>query len=79
MYAVEFKTVVKDGVIRIPSSYIPKIIGTVKVIILKDEQVSTDDIYTKIRAISKRCAALPDQDISYSDDVLGYNEIGVPE
>lgn len=79
MYAVEFKTIVKDGMIKIPSSYIPKIAGTVKVIILKEEQTASDDVYVQMKAISKRCAALSDQDARSADEILGYNEIGVPE
>ena len=36
---------------------------------LKDELLS----------IGKRCAALPDLDTRSPDEILGYNEIGIPE
>lgn len=33
----------------------------------------------EILAIGRRCAALPDLDRRSADEILGYNEIGVPE
>ncbi len=33
----------------------------------------------EILAIGKRCAALPDQDLRSPDEILGYNDIGIPE
>ncbi len=33
----------------------------------------------ELLAIGKRCAALPDHDTRPPDEILGYNEIGVPE
>jgi antitoxin VapB len=33
----------------------------------------------EILAIGKRCAALPDLDQRTADEILGYNESGVPE
>ena len=33
----------------------------------------------EILTIGKRCAALPDLDRRSADEILGYNEIGVPE
>jgi hypothetical protein len=37
MYAVEFQTTVKDGVIEIPPEYRGKVPGRVRVILLADE------------------------------------------
>lgn len=32
----------------------------------------------QIREIGRRCAALPDRDQRTADEILGYDEIGVP-
>jgi antitoxin VapB len=32
----------------------------------------------ELLAIGRRCAALPDQDTRTADEILGYDEIGVP-
>lgn len=41
MYAIEFKSTVNDGFIRIPEEYKNKIGQKVKVIILSDEQLGS--------------------------------------
>ena len=33
----------------------------------------------ELLAIGRRCAALPDLDMRSPDEILGYNEIGVPK
>lgn len=40
---------------------------------------TTADLVSEIMAISKRCSALPDQDQRAPDEILGYDESGVPE
>ncbi|MBW1894827.1 MAG: type II toxin-antitoxin system VapB family antitoxin [Deltaproteobacteria bacterium] len=37
------------------------------------------DIAEEIMKISKRCSSLPDQDTRTADEILGYNQIGIPE
>ncbi|HAO20210.1 MAG: hypothetical protein BWK80_08405 [Desulfobacteraceae bacterium IS3] len=72
MSAVEFETVIRDGMIKIPSSYIHQIAGSVRVIILKQEQCPVHDVYEEIIAISKRCSDLSDYDTRSADEILGY-------
>ncbi len=36
------------------------------------------DLVEEIMEISRRCAALPDLDTRSADEILGYDEIGVP-
>ena len=38
MYAIEFKTKIKNGIIKIPNEYIDKLKENVKVIVLKNEK-----------------------------------------
>ena len=78
MYAVEFKTIIKDGIIKIPFSYINQLSGDVKVIVLKEDQVSNNNVSDEIIKISKRCASLPDRDKRSADEILGYDKIGAP-
>jgi antitoxin VapB len=33
----------------------------------------------QLHAIGKRCASLPDLDTRTADEILGYNQIGIPE
>ncbi|MFV9505405.1 MAG: hypothetical protein AB4911_12685 [Oscillochloridaceae bacterium umkhey_bin13] len=45
MYAVEFRTKIKDGTVEVPSQYQTKLKGTVRVIILvEEEQTATNMI-----------------------------------
>jgi antitoxin VapB len=37
------------------------------------------DIAEEIMKISRRCSSLPDQDTRTADEILGYNQIGIPE
>ncbi len=37
------------------------------------------DIAEEIMKISSRCSSLPDRDTRTADEILGYNQIGVPE
>jgi len=49
MYAFEFKAKPKDGRIEIPAEYKNKIVGTVRVIVLSQEQeVRTDDLIDQL-------------------------------
>ncbi len=38
-----------------------------------------DDLKQKLLIISQRCAALPDIDTRSPDEILGYNDFGLPE
>jgi len=37
------------------------------------------DIAEEIMKISRRCSSLPDQDTRTADEILDYNQIGIPE
>jgi hypothetical protein len=39
---------------------------------------TADDTVAEILKISKRCSLLPDKDARLPDQILGYDEIGVP-
>ena len=39
---------------------------------------SRPSIRDELLAIGRRCAALPDLDTRHSDEILGYDEIGLP-
>lgn len=43
MYAVEFTTSIKDGVIEVPEAYRQRFKGHVKVILLASEEIKDDD------------------------------------
>jgi len=48
MYAIEFKTIIQEGVIKIPEHYLPQLSGHVKVIILAEESTTSPDIIDKL-------------------------------
>ena len=39
---------------------------------------TTIDTVQEIMAISQRCSSLPEQDHRSTDEILGYNQIGIP-
>lgn len=43
MYAVEFQTKISNGSIELPQEFVGKLIGDVRVIVLKQEQVEVGD------------------------------------
>ncbi len=50
MRAIEFRTVVEDGVIKLPASCRAELSGPVKVIILKEERTEAADIIDRLLA-----------------------------
>ena len=40
---------------------------------------TTTSTVQEIMAISQRCSSLPEQDYRSPDEILGYNQIGIPE
>lgn len=50
MYAIEFNTRIKDGLIEIPQQYLSKLNPMVKVIILAQERNTEADMITKLLA-----------------------------
>jgi len=40
---------------------------------------TTINTVQEIMAISQRCSSLPEQDHRSTDEILGYNQIGIPE
>lgn len=43
MYAVEFQTKISNGSIELPQEFVGKLVGDVRVIVLKQEQVEIGD------------------------------------
>jgi antitoxin VapB len=41
-------------------------------------RAATPDLIEEIMKISERCSGLPDQDLRSPDEILGYDETGVP-
>jgi antitoxin VapB len=39
---------------------------------------TADDMTTEIMAISRRCRTIPDQDQRTAEEILGYDQTGVP-
>ncbi|NEP55937.1 MAG: type II toxin-antitoxin system VapB family antitoxin [Symploca sp. SIO2G7] len=44
----------------------------------KRDLPKTDPLSKRLTEIALRCAALPDQDLRSADDILGYDEFGLP-
>ncbi len=40
---------------------------------------TTTDTFKEIMIISRRCSSLPDEDQRSPEEILGYNQFGVPE
>ncbi len=45
---------------------------------LRGRRIATDTVQ-EIREISRRCSALPDVDKRKPDEILGYDQKGIPE
>jgi hypothetical protein len=48
MYAIEFKTPIQGGVIKIPEHYLPQLNGNVKVIILTEGATTAPDMIDRL-------------------------------
>ena len=44
---------------------------------IRERRVATD-LFDEIMAVSSRCRALPDQDVRFAEEILGYDNNGVP-
>ena len=44
---------------------------------IRERRVATD-LFDEIMAVSSRCRALPDQDVRSAEEILGYDNNGVP-
>jgi antitoxin VapB len=44
---------------------------------IRGRRVATD-LFDEIMAVSSRCRALPDQDVRSAEEILGYDNNGVP-
>ena len=44
---------------------------------IRGRRVATD-LFDEIMQVSRRCRALPDQDLRSADEILGYDESGAP-
>lgn len=86
MYAVEFESVVGGNMLEIPAHFLKQIGKNrhVKVIMLMPERTVVTspslqaNLKTRLLAIAKHCANLPLLDTRKPDDILGYDEYGIP-
>ncbi len=84
MYAVEFETDITEGAVQIPAHLLKNFPEhrLVKVIMLLPEANSNDkqrlDLKSKILSIGKNCISLPLLDSRTPDEILDYDENGLP-
>ena len=86
MYAVEFESFIKGNTLEIPAHLLQRISKNrhVKVIMLMPEKTETVQAPSQIAlkerllTIAKRCASLPLLDRRTPDEILGYDELGMP-
>lgn len=86
MYAVEFESLIKGNTLEIPAHLLQRISKNrqVKVIMLMPEKtetvnaVSRTALKERLLTIAKRCAALPLLDRRTPDEIMGYDEYGMP-
>lgn len=88
MYALEFKSAIKGNTLEIPPHLLKRLTGQqqVKVIMLMPETktpIAQSDqkqaLKERLMKISQRCAGLPVLDNRTPDEILGYNETGMPD
>ncbi len=84
MYAVEFETDIKGDTVQIPAHLLKRIPAhrQVKIILLLPEEKACDnnhiDLKSEILEIGKSCTALPLLDNRTPDEILGYENNGLP-
>lgn len=86
MYALEFESSINGNTLEIPLHLLRRMAGQrqVKVIVLmpeKKQPSNTTDPRTlpaRLLAIGQRCAALPLLDQGTPDEILGYDDDGMP-
>jgi hypothetical protein len=86
MYAVEFESFVKGNTLEIPAHLLQRISKNrqVKVIMLMTETTEMAQAPSQIAlkehllTIAKRCASLPLLDRRTPDEILGYDDYGMP-
>lgn len=86
MYALEFESSINGNTLEIPLHLLQRMAGQrqVKVIVLMPEKKqpsnATDPLMLPARllAIGQRCAALPLLDQGTPDEILGYDDDGMP-
>jgi antitoxin VapB len=86
MYAVEFESFIKGNTLEIPAHLLQRISKNrqVKVIMLIPEKTETAQatsqtaLKERLLVIARRCAALPLLDRRTPDEILGYDEYGMP-
>lgn len=86
MHAIEFESFVKGNTLEIPAHLLKRIAGQrhVKVIMLMPEKEETQSsapqqtLKERLLAIGQRCAALPLVDQRTPDEILGYDDSGMP-
>ncbi|MCK5719677.1 MAG: hypothetical protein KAH84_06965 [Thiomargarita sp.] len=83
MYAVEFETDISGNTVQIPTHLLSRIAKHrhVKIILLLPEEVNTAhkiDLKSEILKIGKNCSSLPLLDDRTPNDILSYDNNGLP-
>ncbi len=86
MYALEFESAVKGNTLEIPLHLLRRMTGQrqVKVIVLMPEKnqrtnaTPKQTLQERLLVIGQRCAALPLLDQRTPDEILGYDDSGMP-
>lgn len=84
MYAVEFKTDITGDTVKIPDHLLNRIPAhkQVRIILLLPEEDAGDnnhiDLKNELLEIGKNCSALPLLDSRAPDEILGYDNNGLP-
>ena len=84
MYAVEFETDISGDTVKIPTHLLKRIPAhkQVKIILLLPEEDTSDNHHIDLKAellkIGKSCSALPLLDNRAPDEILGYDNNGLP-
>jgi hypothetical protein len=83
MYTIEFEADISGNTIQIPAHLLSQVTAHrhVKIILLMPEIASVvhhTDLKTEILKIGKQCSSLPLLDDRTSDEILGYDNNGLP-
>lgn len=83
MYAVEFETDITGNTIQIPNHLLKRVAAHkhVKIILLLPEEIDVIhkmNLKSEILEIGKNCSSLPLLDNRTANDILGYDNNGIP-
>lgn len=83
MYAVEFETDITGNTVQIPNHLLKRVAAHrhVKIILLLPEEIDLNNkinLKDEILKIGKNCSSLPLLDNSTPNEILGYDNNGIP-